>query len=91
MQAFDYYQAPEQEVFEDIKAKAIELWQTYDDTYGYATGKINRIKDIENVQDNAWYIIAMFDIQNQAKLLSMVNEKTKVKIQEMLAWSKKVV
>lgn len=76
MKQKDYYTAPSQEIFEDIKENAMKIWQGYDDTYGYATEKINRIKDIKNVQDNAWYIVAMFDSNNQAKLLTMVNTKT---------------
>lgn len=71
-----YYTAPSDEVFDDIKQNAIKIWQSYDDTYGYATSKIDRIKDIANVQDNAWYIVAMFDIHNQRKLLTMVTPET---------------
>lgn len=59
-----------------------------DDTYGYTTDKIKRIKDLENVQDNAWYMFAMFDIFNQAKLIDLVSPTTQEKIQEMLDWSK---
>ena len=54
----DYYTAPPQEIFEDIKENARKIWQSYDDTYGYASEKIARI-DIENISDNAWYIVAM--------------------------------
>ncbi len=74
---FDYYTAPSQEIFDDLKAKCIELWNTYDDTYGYASEKIKRIESIKNFKDNACYMVAMFDINNQAKLLTMVNEDTK--------------
>lgn len=74
---FDYYTAPSTEVFEDIKAKSIEIWKTYDDTYGYATEKINKIKDLENIRDNAWHMVAMFDNVNQSKLLSLVKPETK--------------
>lgn len=73
---FDYYTAPSDEVFQDIKDNAIKIWKTYDDTYGYASSKIDRIKDLENVSDNAWYITAMFDSKNQAKLLMMVKPET---------------
>ena len=85
---FDYYTPPSQEVFDDIKQASIKVWQTMDDTYGYATNKIKRIKDLENVQDNAWYMFAMFDIFNQAKLIDLVSPTTQEKIQEMLDWSK---
>ena len=72
-----YYTAPQQDVFDEIKTAAIEIWSGYDDTYGYATGKITRIRDIHNIQDNAWYIVAMFDSQNQGRLLNMVSEETR--------------
>lgn len=84
---FDYYKAPAQEVFDSIKAAAIALWQTYDDTYGYATGKVNRIKDIENVGDNTGYIVAMFDNTNRLKLLGMVDEIGKPYLVELLKFS----
>lgn len=71
------------EVFEDIKQAAISLWNTYDDTYGYATEKISRIKDLENLPSeleevflpNWGYIIAMFDIGNQHALLAHLKTK----------------
>ena len=72
----DYYTAPPQKVFDEIKENSIKIWQGYDDTYGYATEKINRIKDLTNVSDNAWMMVAMFDSNNQAKLISMVSKKT---------------
>ena len=84
MSQFNYYQAPPQAIFEDIKEKAIKLWNTYDDTYGYATEKIDRIKDIENVKDNAWYIVAMFDPINIEKLMLLVEEDTAEAIRTML-------
>lgn len=68
----EYYTPPSDAIFEDIKQAAIALWSTYDDSYGYATGKINRIKDIENVQDNHAYMVAMFDHVNQDKLLLLL-------------------
>ena len=66
-----YYTPPSDEVFEEVRAKAMILWTIVDsdnDKFGYATGKIARIKDIENVQDNLMYIVAMFDIFNQQLL-----------------------
>lgn len=71
----EYYVAPSQEVFDDIKANAEKIWRTYDDAFGYVTEKLERI-NVENVGDNAWYIVAMFDGENQAKLLNMVKPET---------------
>ena len=66
-------EAPSQEIFDDIKEKAMSIWRTYDDTYWYATSKIDAIKDIENIRDNAEYIVAMFDWLNQLKLSKILN------------------
>ena len=79
-----YYIAPSQKVFEDMRVNAIELWETYDDEFNYATDKINRIKDIENIKDNFMYIFAMFDSANQSKLLLTLDAETKKAIQERL-------
>jgi len=73
---FNLYKAPKQSIFDDIKENSIKIWQSYDDTYGYATEKIDQIKDIKNISDNAWYMVAMFDSNNQDKLISMVKPET---------------
>lgn len=83
-----YYTPPKQEIFEEVKAKAIELWQTYDDTYGYATSKVSRIKDIKNIKDNTCYMVAMFDINNQHALMGMVNQETSEWIEDLLKYAR---
>jgi hypothetical protein len=83
---FDYYQAPSDEIFNDIKARAIALWQTYDDTYGYASEKVKRIEHITNVKDNAWYMVAMFDQQNQAILYSRLQPESQKLFSTMKLW-----
>ena len=76
MKKFDYYTAPSQEVFDDIKKNAIKIWKLYDNTHGYVDEKLDRIKNIENIEDNAWFIVAMFDWVNQGKLINMVKPET---------------
>lgn len=83
----EYYKAPKQEVFDEIKKAAMELWPEIDpdnDKYGYATEKINRIKDIKNVQDNAWYIVAMFDYNNQRKLIDKLTPETAAIVEDVI-------
>lgn len=79
-----YYTPPSDEVFGKMKAAAIQIWQGYDDTYGYATDKINAIKDIQNIQDNFMYMFAMFDDENQAKLRGIVDQDVLTAIDERL-------
>lgn len=67
-----YYTPPEDDIFNEVRDEAIELWKEIDsddDKYGYASSKIDKIKNIENVSDNLMYIVAMFDSSNQ-RLLS---------------------
>lgn len=81
----EYYIAPKQKIFDDIKNAAINIWKTYDDTYGYQSEKVNRIKDLTNVKDNYAYIVAMFDQQNQSRLLNAVErEETKDLVQRLI-------
>lgn len=80
----DYYTAPSDEIFNEIKEKAIEIWQTYDDTYGYATEKITRVQEITNVKDNWGYIVGMFDSTNQQKLLAKLSPEAQNKVKQWL-------
>ncbi len=32
---FNYYDAPPQEIFDDIKENATKIWNTYSDEFGY--------------------------------------------------------
>ena len=61
---------PTDEVFEDIKTASIEIWKTYNNQFGYVDEKVYSIKKIENISDNAGFIIAKFDYQNQNKLIN---------------------
>ena len=63
--------------FEELRAEAIKIWQTYDDTYGYASEKIDYINSFGNIKDNYGTIIGMFDRDNQAKLFNAVGDEAK--------------
>jgi hypothetical protein len=78
-----YYITPDQDIFEEVKSKCMEIWDTYDDEYGYASEKKNEI-DVENVSDNFMYMIARFDSQNQRKLSSMLSEESKKQIRDRM-------
>lgn len=82
MEQKNYYIPMSNKAFNEIKEKAIELWNQYDNEYGYVDGKVNKIKDLENIGDNGLYIIAMFDEINIAKLLLVLSEGTKVELKD---------
>lgn len=91
----EYYTSPSDEIFEDIKQAAIKVWGTFDDTFKYATGKIDRIKDIGNVKDNYAYMVAMFDYGNKFKLFEYLERQDSHDLvlrlirNEMEAWQEK--
>lgn len=79
-----FYTAPHDNIFEEMKNIACSIWNTYDDTYWYASEKINKIKSLENISDNFMYIFAMFDIENQQRLISEASTNLKLAIRERL-------
>lgn len=74
--------APPDDVFEEIQKAAIKIWKTYDDEFGYATGKIEKVNSLENVGSNYMTIYQMFDAHNQIKLLTSVRRATAQRIME---------
>lgn len=72
---FDYYKAPPDKVFQEIKQAAIIIWCGYTEI-SYREEKLGAILDLENISDNAWFMVAMFDPLNQNKLIKMVSPVT---------------
>lgn len=80
-----YYTAPSNECFEELKARAIQIWESYDaESPQYATEKVSRIFSITNVDDNFMYIFAMFDVNNQRRVVDGLSDATKDALRERL-------
>ena len=77
-------QTPTIEIFNEIKASAISVWETYDNTYGYVTEKLEYINRLENIQDNVMVFYRMFDWVNQAKMLNSLSKESINYIKENL-------
>ena len=75
-----YTDAPSDAIFNEIKEAAVEIWMTYDNTYGYVDEKVNYIDKIKNVKDNWGTIVGMFDYSNQQKLLRKLSPEAKAKV-----------
>jgi hypothetical protein len=60
-------ETPSQEIFNEMKSIATDIWNTYDNQYGYVTEKLDRINSFDNIQDNAMVFYRMFDYINQGK------------------------
>ena len=68
-------ETPNISIFDEMKAAATSVWQTYDNTYGYVTEKLDYINSIRNIQDNAMVFYRMFDYQNQAKMIKLLSDE----------------
>ena len=79
-----YYKAPSGEVFNKVRNACLEIWDTYDNAYGYVTKKTDRIVRLENVKDNMMYMISMFDVNNVQKLAKKLDNETKKEISDRL-------
>lgn len=79
-----FYTAPSDEIYNELLQLAIEIWSSYDDSYWYATEKINYIKSFRNISSNFMTIYQMFDYVNQMKLIRKASEALKLEINERL-------
>lgn len=82
-----YYTPPSDEIFNQVKSACMELWKEVDtdgDKFGYASSKINSIKDIQNVGDNFMYMIAMFDHLNHRKLTNKLSDEARKEIRDRM-------
>jgi hypothetical protein len=77
-------EAPSQEIFDKMKQAAIQIWSTYDDTFGYASEKIERVNSLDNIQDNAMVFFRMFDHHNQHIFRTLIDGASYFYIKENL-------
>ena len=71
-----YYTAPDDKIFNEVRDKAIELWESnYSDQFGYVTEKTAPLKRMSNVRDNLMSIVAQFDSSNQRKLAKSLSRE----------------
>lgn len=75
-----YYEPPSEEAFTEMQSAAMHIWHGYDLKHEKAA----RVNDMKNIGDNFMYIFAMFDMNNQRKVVSMVSEATKKEIRDRL-------
>lgn len=82
-----YNDAPSDEIFDAIKREAIKIWQTYDDQFGYASEKIDRVNSLTNFKDNWGTMVGMFDPDNQRKLLdALIDSNCPEAVLKVMEW-----
>lgn len=77
MEAKLYYTPPADHLFDEVRAKSIELWREVANNQSYMQEKVSAIEKIANVQDNFMYMVAMFDGRNQSRLADRLSEEAR--------------
>jgi hypothetical protein len=82
-----YYTAPSDEIFEEVKRASMKLWEERypeETSHFYAKEKIDRIEEMENIEDNFMFIFSMFDIHNQRLLMDKLSFEARKEIAERI-------
>jgi hypothetical protein len=72
-----YYENPPQHIFDEVKKRSVEIWETYDNRFGYVDEKKNILNRLKNESANFMTMVSMFDISNQKRLSDMLSEESK--------------
>lgn len=79
-----YYTPPTDDQFDELKARAIEIWAVMGSETSCSEEKIGRIKHIKNIGDNFMYMVAMFDHNNQEILARTLSFETRKAVRERM-------
>jgi len=79
-----YYTPPSEEIFQEVKRQAIEVWIETNSVPMYTDEKIAKVIDIANIEDNFMYMVAMFDSKNQMKLAKKLSAEARQAIRERM-------
>jgi hypothetical protein len=66
-------ETPSDKIFNEMKQAASQIWNTYDNQFGYVDEKMSTVNNIDNIQDNAMVFYRMFDMNNQTKFRTLVS------------------
>ena len=85
-----YYIEPSDAIFTHLRTTIIaNVWRKYDDTYGYASSKIDYINSFNNLSDNFMTMWNMLDVHNAQIVLDKINFRTYKALKErggILEW-----
>ncbi|MGR3177805.1 MAG: hypothetical protein ACUZ8E_07085 [Candidatus Anammoxibacter sp.] len=69
------HEAPTEEIFNEMKQAATEIWQAFDNEFGYVDEKMEIVNRFTNIQDNAMVFCRMFDSVNQGKMMAKLSSE----------------
>ena len=64
------------DALELLKRVAHQVWEKYDDTFGYRSDKQERNESVStDISDNVWFFWGQFDGENQGELVRRIQEE----------------
>lgn len=73
----DSYLPPRQKVFNEIKKACVDMWNTFDNTYGYVDEKLFMVEQIHNVGGDVMFLLNMFHPSLRAFIISTLSPEAK--------------
>lgn len=64
------------EIFNDVKNKIINVWNTYDNQFGYVDEKIETINSLPQEWDSVILMFRMFHVLVRNEIIKTLNEET---------------
>jgi hypothetical protein len=84
-----FYTPPREESFNELREVCIRFWNTFDDKFGYATEKIDRIKDLPNDGPNFVMMVQMIHPVAREVISKLLSLETRNEISMRLyGWEK---
>lgn len=77
-----YYTAPSQEIFDEVRKEAINIWVDLNPRFHHE--KTDYLKKLENIRDNFMVIVAMFDCNNQRTLAIKISAEARKAISDRM-------
>ncbi len=73
----DSYLPPRQIVFNEIKKACIDMWKTFDNTYGYVDEKLAMANQIHNIGADVMFLLNMFHPTLRELIISTLSPEAK--------------
>ena len=73
---FTYNPKLTDEIFNDVKNKIINVWNTYDNQFGYVDEKIETINSLPQEWDSVIRMFRMFHVLLRDEIIKTLNEET---------------
>ena len=64
------------EIFNEVKGLVTQIWETYDNTFGYVDEKMSIVNSLPQEWDSIILMIRMFHVHLQMKILENLSKET---------------